>query len=74
MYNKLFTELINTRTRLQDAAYILNIPLASINIDELDNNILCCAHCYIWRSKDNFVMEDEMPVCHFCADMSLLRF
>lgn len=74
MYNKLFTELINTRTRLHDAAYVLNIPLESINIDELDNSILCCAHCSIWRAKGHFVLQDDLPVCDFCSDMELMRF
>jgi hypothetical protein len=70
MFVELVNRLLKTRDNLLDVCEEIGQPLP----DEGSLPIMQCVNCYIWRSKDNFVMEDEMPVCHFCADMSLLRF
>lgn len=57
-----------------DACNSLDIDINSIDYAKLESLTMSCANCYIWLPKRQFVMEDEMPICSFCADMSLLRF
>lgn len=68
--NLLEERLKNTRDYLTDVCEELgqNVP------DEGSLSILQCTNCAIWLPKKQFVLEDEIPVCSFCADMSLLRF
>ena len=70
MTAKLDNRLKNTRDNLADVCQELSIPVP----DESTLQILQCTNCAIWRPKRQFVIEDEIPVCSFCADLSLLRF
>ena len=69
-HDKLFTRLLKTRDSLRDVCEELNIEVP----DEEQLGVLQCANCYIWRNKANFVLEYNLPVCSFCADMALMRF
>lgn len=62
--------LLNTRDNLLDVCDELNVNMPT----EEQLPLYQCINCYIWLPKRQFVLEDEMPVCHFCADMQTLRF
>ena len=68
--DKLFTRLLKTRDSLRDVCEELDIDVPGEDL----LTVLQCANCYIWRNKANFVLEDNLPVCSFCADMALMRF
>ena len=70
MFAKLENRLRNTRDNLTDVCEELGLPTP----DEGSLAVLQCVNCRIWLGKRMFVIEDEIPVCSFCADMSLLRF
>lgn len=67
---ELSNRLIKTRDNLLDVCEELNVPFP----DESSISVSQCVNCYIWLPKSQFVLEDDMPVCHFCADMDTLRF
>lgn len=70
MTDGLFKRLIGTRDNLKDVCNEIGQPLST------EASLTCtqCTNCYIWVSKRLAVYEDEIPVCHFCADMDTLRF
>lgn len=70
MFSNLVNRLKNTRDNLLDVCDELNVKMP--NEDQMP--IYQCTACDIWLPKRQFVMEDEMPICSFCADMRLLRF
>lgn len=70
MFSNLVNRLKNTRDNLLDVCDELGVQMP--NEEQLP--LYSCVNCYIWLPKRQFVMEDEMPVCHFCADMQTLRF
>ena len=70
MFVKLIDRLKNTRDNLLDVCEELGHKFP--NEDQLP--LYQCVNCYIWLPKRQFVLEDEMPVCNFCADMETLRF
>ena len=70
MFVKLVNRLLKTRDNLKDVCEEIGQDVP----DEGSLPILQCVNCGIWRYKAHFVLEDDMPVCDFCSDMSLLRF
>lgn len=63
--------LNNTRDSLEDVCAELGYDEAWTE-DRLQ--VLQCCNCNIWRLSKMMRKEDELPVCTFCADLSLLRF
>lgn len=74
MYNKIFTNLTNTRQSLGSVCKELDIDINMVDFEVLSTKILNCAHCSIWLPINRCVVEDDIPICSFCEDMTLLRF
>lgn len=63
-------KLYGTRNNLLDVCEELGVEMP----EEHELSVMQCAACSIWTKTENIVVEEEIPVCTFCADMTLLRF
>ena len=68
--NNLESRLLKTRDNLTDVCEELGLEQP----DEDSLSVLCCVNCSLWQLRKFVRIEDDIPVCNFCADMAILKF
>jgi hypothetical protein len=70
MIVQLAERLLRTRDNLAEVCEELGIVMP----EEGSIPAMQCAACSIWVGLHNVRMDEGIPICGFCEDMSIMRF